>query len=389
MKTLVISPQPFFSPRGTPLSVYYRTAVASQLGASIDLLTYGEGQDVDLPGVRIIRIPRFRWLGKVRVGPSALKFFLDGFVLVWTIGLLIRHRYEVVHAHEESVFFARFLKRIFGYKLIYDMHSSLPQQLVNFGFSRSKLLIRVFERLENGALARADAVITICPDLAEYAAPRMPDGRRHFLIENSLFDPVRLIGSNEADHALDPAATPPERLLVLYAGTFEKYQGLEILIPAFARARERCPGAFLLLIGGQPQQIERLRALAGAHGVGEHCHFTGQISRELVKRYTERAVVQTSPRISGTNTPLKVYEQLASGIPLLATRVYSHTQVLDDRVCFLAEPTEEGLAEGLVAALTDRDRRREVAAAAQELYRQKYSRVVYERKMSQLLEALR
>jgi hypothetical protein len=57
MRALVIAPQPFFSARGTPFSVYYRTLLMSELGVSIDLLTYGQGQEVELPGVRVIRTP--------------------------------------------------------------------------------------------------------------------------------------------------------------------------------------------------------------------------------------------------------------------------------------------------------------------------------------------
>src|SRR3990167_3933015 len=100
MKALVIAPQPFFSPRGTPFSVYYRTLVLSELGVDIDLLTYGQGQDVDLPRVRIIRIPRLALLGPIKVGPSILKLFLDVFLVTWMIGLLLRHKYDFVHAHE-------------------------------------------------------------------------------------------------------------------------------------------------------------------------------------------------------------------------------------------------------------------------------------------------
>ncbi len=73
MKILEIAPQPFFTPRGTPLSVYYRTLVTAEMGLEVDLLTYGEGEDVEIPGVRIIRIPRFRFLGNVKIGPSWLK----------------------------------------------------------------------------------------------------------------------------------------------------------------------------------------------------------------------------------------------------------------------------------------------------------------------------
>ncbi len=387
MKTLVIAPQPFFSPRGTPFSVYYRTMVAAQLGMDIDLLTYGEGQDVDLPGVRIIRIPRFKVLGDVKVGPSPLKLFLDLFVLAWAVGLLIRHRYRVVHAHEESVFLGRLLKPVFGYKLVYDMHSSLPQQLTNFEFTTSRLLIGLFERLEDGALRASDAVITICPDLAAYAEPRLPDPRRHFLIENSIFEDVRLRES-EASASPDPTAVPGDRPVVIYAGTFESYQGLDILIPAFARARERCPDAFLLLVGGKPDQVEAMRALAASLGLEAHCRFTGQVPQPVAKHYARQAAVLTSPRSQGTNTPLKVYEQLASGIPLVATRIHSHTQVLDDSVCILVDPTPEAMADGLVAALTDPDRRRRVVTGAQARYEQDYSRAAYERKMRQLLEVL-
>ena len=52
----------------------------------------------------------------------------------------------------------------------------------------------------------------------------------------------------------------------------------------------------------------------------------------------QAAQVLVSARIHGTNTPLKIYEQLASGRPLVATRIWSHTQVLSESVCFLADP---------------------------------------------------
>ena len=175
MKILVIAPQPFFTPRGTPFSVYYRSLVSAELGADIDLLTYGEGQDVDIPGVRIVRIPMLPFLGSIKVGPSWAKLVLDVLMLIWTIALLMRRRYDAVHAHEEAIFFSRFLKRLFGFKLIYDMHSSLPQQLSNFKFTESKLLIGLFRKLEDTCLRASDVVISICPDLANYVEQVIDD----------------------------------------------------------------------------------------------------------------------------------------------------------------------------------------------------------------------
>lgn len=54
MKILMISPEPFFEPRGTPISVYQRLQALSALGYQVDLLTYHVGQDVDIPGLTIL-----------------------------------------------------------------------------------------------------------------------------------------------------------------------------------------------------------------------------------------------------------------------------------------------------------------------------------------------
>ncbi len=389
-RALVVAPQPFFTPRGTPFSVYYRTLVLSEAGVQMDLLTYGEGADVDLPGVRIRRIPRFRFLGPVSIGPSWKKLFLDGFIALRMLGLLLRRRYDFVHAHEEAVFLAAFLKPLFRFRLVYDMHSSLPQQLRNFNFTRSRALVRIFTWLEDLSIRRADAVITICPDLADYAPTRMKDPSRHFLIENSIFEPVRLKGAVPAATGEGEAAPfPPDRRAVVYTGTFEPYQGLSLLLKAFAIARRTEPSALLVLAGGTPAQVETLRAEAAALGLGaEDARIGPRVPQAEARRLTQAASVQVSPRSAGTNTPLKVYEQLASGVPLVATRIHSHTQVLDDAVAYLVAPEPEALAAGILEALRDGREGNARAAQAKALYAERYSRPVYERKLRALLERI-
>lgn len=389
MKALVVAPHPFFTPRGTPFSVYYRTLVMAELGVEVDLLTYGEGQEVDIPGVRIIRIPRFPLTRNVPVGPSLKKLALDVLMFVWTVALLLRSRYDFVHAHEESAFFCAFLKPLFGFKLVYDMHSSLPQQLRNFSFTTWRAPIWLFERLERMALRSATAVVTICPDLAEQVVPQLRDPSRHFLIENSIFEDVKLASPPHAD-GVEAGVTSslPDGPLVVYTGTFEHYQGIDLLIEAFTRVRQQRPDASLLLVGGNPTQVARYRTLADSLGLNGECMFTGRVSQAAARSLSRRATVVTSPRVTGTNTPLKVYEQLASGIPLVATRIHSHTQVLDDDVCFLVEPTAEGMAAGILEAITDSKKRDSVTCRALGLYDERYDRQVYEQKMRSLLQIL-
>lgn len=384
-RALVIAPQPFFSPRGTPFSVYYRTLVTAEQGIEIDLLTYGAGEDVAIDGVRIVRIPRLRWLGEIKVGPSPLKAFLDVFLIAWTLGLLLRRRYDFVHAHEEAIFYCFLLKPIFRFKLIYDMHSSLPQQLTNFSFTKSRLLIGAFERLERASLKAANAVITICPDLADYALDLIDDPDKHALIENSIFEDVRLANPPRAGANGARVALPEGRPMVAYAGTLEPYQGIDLLLNAFSMARREVPDAFLLVVGGAPAQVAHYRDLAAGLDLTEHVLFTGRLPQAQARALVAGAAAQVSPRVRGTNTPLKVYEQLANGIPLIATDIYSHRQVLDDKVAFMTAPEPEPFARGIIAALGDDAARAARVAAARRLYDEKYGRGAYVAKLRRIL----
>jgi glycosyltransferase involved in cell wall biosynthesis len=72
-----------------------------------------------------------------------------------------------------------------------------------------------------------------------------------------------------------------------------------------------------------------------------------------VNSYIRCADALVSPRIRGTNTPLKIYAYLRSGVPIVATRLWTHTQVLDDRVAILTDADPESFGRGIVKALTD------------------------------------
>ena len=316
--------------------------------------------------------------------------------MIWTVALLVRTRYAVVHAHEEAVFFCRFLKPIFRFKLVYDMHSSLPQQLTNFDFTKSRFIGGLFRWLEDSSIRTADAVITICPDLADYVATINDDPEKHFLIENSIFDPVRLKSSNpsvDGDEAAESAIragpiVPQNRPLIVYAGTLEHYQGIEILLRAFAIVIKSDPLAFLLIVGGTTDQVTRYKQLSQEIGIDGNVLFTGRLSQMMANTYVNKAKLLVSPRSEGTNTPLKIYQQLASGIPLVATNIYSHTQVLNADVAILVEPDAGSMASGIIKALSDPSECARLVKNAKELYAREYSRESYVAKMQGLTSLL-
>ena len=135
--------------------------------------------------------------------------------------------------------------------------------------------------------------------------------------------------------------------VVLYSGNFEPYQGVELLLDALALV----PHVQLLLMGGGPDDVARMKAEARGRGVGERCVFSGQRPPSDLPAFLALADVLASPRAKGQNTPFKIFTYLASGKSLVATRIPTHTQLLDDTTAFLVEPTPQGLASGIQAAL--------------------------------------
>jgi glycosyltransferase involved in cell wall biosynthesis len=92
------------------------------------------------------------------------------------------------------------------------------------------------------------------------------------------------------------------------------------------------------------------------------------------------ADILLSPRSKGTNTPLKLYTYLHSGKPILATNIYSQTQVLSPQTAVLVEPTADGLAQGALALLHDPQRAKAIGANGRLFAEEHYSWQVFLKK---------
>jgi len=372
----MIAPEPFFEPRGTPFSEFHRIRALTALGHQVDLVTYPFGQNVSMPGLRIFRSARPPLVREVGVGPSIAKIPLDLLLTLTAIRRALADRYDAIHSHEEGGVIGAMLASALRVPHLYDMHSSLPQQLTNFAFSRSRVMTRIFLAIERFMIRRSRVVVVICPSLDETVRAIDPQART-VLIEN-------------APGSADDAATPQQAAavraslglaagtpIVLYTGTFEAYQGLDLLFDAMAIVRRARQDPRLVLAGGRADQIERARAQARAAGAGDVVVFAGERPAAEIPAYLLAADVLVSPRSRGTNTPLKIYQYLRSGRPIVATRLLTHTQVLGDDTAILTAPTAEAFADGILTALDNRARAEAIGAAARRLAETKYSYEAY------------
>ncbi|NOS99133.1 MAG: glycosyltransferase family 4 protein [Phycisphaerales bacterium] len=363
MHILMAAPQPIFEPRGTPLSVVYRIRALCRAGHRVDLLTYPYGRDVRIDGLRIIRVPRVPGVSGVGIGPSGAKLALDGMMAVRLCALMAARRYDCIWSHEEAGLFCGVASRVTGVPHVYDMHSDLSQQIKNYGRYATAPIVWAFDALTRSMIHLADVVLTICDDLVKTIASIAP-GKRALLVENYctevdfLDDDVPSADELRARHRLD------DRVTALYVGSLEPYQGIEILIGAAAALQQRKVPCRMLIVGGRPAQVNRLRAEVLERGIGETVELAGSVPPAAVNAYIDVADMLLTSRSMGTNVPLKLYSYMKSGKPIVATNIFSHTQLLDDRTAVLADPDGESFAEGIGRMVGDASLRRRLASNA-------------------------
>ena len=247
LRVLLVAPHPFFQERGTPIAVRLVAETLCEAGHQVDLLTYHEGSDIEVRGLRIIRAARPPGVSKVPIGISWKKILCDVVLSARLARLLVRNDYDVIHAVEESVFPAA-LFNVFARKhLIYDMDSFLSEQVVDKWRALRPVgtLLRGVERV---VMRRTDSVFAVCEDLAVKARACIPAERVFVLPDVPLPDRSSASVESLREHVNEG------ELLGLYVGNLEHYQGIDLLLEALARLP---PDASLklLVIGGEAAHI--------------------------------------------------------------------------------------------------------------------------------------
>ena len=358
VRVLVIAPQPYYVDRGTPIDVNLLVRALCQRGHAVELVTYHGGEDRHYPGLTLHRIRAPRWLAPAGAGLSLRKLACDVLLLAKAWAVLRRARPDVVHAGEEAVFFAMAFRALHRTPYVYDMDSSIAQQVVE-----QMPLLRpaagLLNACERAAVRRCLAAAPVCRALEELA-------HRHAAAHVQRLDDISLLRVDtppEPGRVRERAHLRDDDPIVMYVGNFQKYQGLDLLLAAATRALEAGAKFHLVLLGGTDAQIRAYQQRAAEVGAFDRVHCLGPWPLERLHEALADADVLTVPRTKGINTPMKLFPFLHSGKAVLATDLPTHTQVLDERIAMLAAPEPGPFAEALTRLLDDAPLRRRLGEA--------------------------
>ena len=239
--------------------------------------------------------------------------------------------------------------------LVYESHGYAPDvaaalpDLVETAQPASERKLRRLAAREEAVWHGADGYVTITTALAEELTRRFGQRRRLRVIPDGVRLEAGAFASASADR--DPVPT------VAYAGHLYPWKGVDVLLEALARL----PGVRGLIVGGHEQEpdLGRLRTLADRLGIADRVTFTGIVPPPRVPEWLARATVLALPNTASAistrfTSPLKLFEYMAAGRPIVASDLPSLREVLaHEQTALLVAPGDPAALAGAVRRLVD------------------------------------
>jgi glycosyltransferase involved in cell wall biosynthesis len=273
-------------------------------------------------GVNIYRLPlgKYRGSSTIRYMLAYIFFFVLSFFMV-TI-FYFKQRYDIIQFHTlpDFIIFTGVIPKIFGAKLLLDMHEIMPEfYMSKFSVGRYHPLIVILKFLEKISVRFADAVIVINEPI------------KRLLLQRCKFKSAPTVIMNCADDRLFSPDYPPssggsEDFNLMYHGTLTPLYGLELAIQAVAKLKDKIPHLKLHIFGNDLEAGD-LRKLAEQFGVCGNVIFMGRVPREEIPRYIHQADIGILPTIRDVfidySFSNKLAEYVCTKTPVVATRLKS------------------------------------------------------------------
>jgi PEP-CTERM/exosortase A-associated glycosyltransferase len=242
---------------------------------------------------------------------------------------------DILHAHSPvlTALPSLWVGRRRRIPVVYEVRALWEDGAVDHGTTREgSLRYRLSKSLETFALRRATRVTTICEGLRREITGRGVPAGRIEVIPNAVDTSTFRTGGEKVPELIRSLRL--EGCTVLgFIGSFYGYEGLELLVDAFAELSGRDERLRLLLVGGGPQE-ESLRSRVEHHGLLGRVIMTGRVPHREVTAHYDAIDLLVYPRLrtrlTEHVTPLKPLEAMAQGRLLLASDVGGHHELIRD-----------------------------------------------------------
>jgi glycosyltransferase involved in cell wall biosynthesis len=320
------------------------------------------------PNLEVIRLPLLR-----REHARHLPFSWNG---VFYFFFLLHLLFKKVQSEPKTILFLRYLKlanfilrfkKVLDMPILFEVHEIFH---LTTGNARKKERLR---DMESNVYSRAEVVISISQSVKDMLMKMgIPKDTIH-VVHN---------GINPKWFGIEKT---PDASYICYTGSLYQWKGVDILISAM----KYLPDERLVIVGGG-NRIEELKHFSMEEGVSGRVSFAGAVPHTLIPDYLSQAAVAILPNIpsgpSQFSSPLKLFEYMASGIPIVASDLPVFREILvDKKNAILVEPgNSEALASGIRFVLQNPAIGRDIASEA----KKDALKFTYEKKADRILESI-
>ena len=348
----------------------YAEALMSR-GDTVDVVSLrhrGQADYGEINGAKVHRIqPReVNEKGKFSYFSRVARFFVRS-----AIFLSREHHgdpYDLIHVHSVPDFevFAAFLPKLKGAKIILDIHDLVPELYCSkFGTDNKSMIFKSLALIERYSACFADHVIA----------------SNHIwckkLIGRSVPEDKCSVMLNYPDGSLFSRRTKKRddgKLTMIYPGTLNWHQGLDIAVRAFSAIKDKVPEAEFHIFGEGPSKPALMRLIKELHLDGRALiHGMQPIHKiaEIMSAADLGIVPKRNDPFGGEAFSTKILEFMSLGVPLIVSRTKIDAYYFNDSVVRFFEPDNEvDLAESMLMLLKDGQKRADLAHEAQSFVEQ-------------------
>jgi glycosyltransferase involved in cell wall biosynthesis len=237
----------------------------------------------------------------------------------------LTRRYHVVHIHNmpDVLVLASLVPKLFGAKVILDLHDPMPELMMTiFNLRRESLAVKMMARLEKWSIAIADVVLTVNRACEKLFVSRSCSASKIRVVMNSpderifQYSPARI--SNRRPEDTDAP------FVIMYHGTLVERNGVDLAVEALAQMRQSIPAAELRIYGPRTPFLDQVMLTVSEKGLEKAVHYLGPRRLEQLTEAIAECDVGVIPNkrsiFTELNTPTRIFEYLALGKPVVAPR---------------------------------------------------------------------
>lgn len=339
-----------------------------EAGHEVDVICLrasGERFRERVDGVRVCRMPHVQPRGSIMcyVFEYGLPIFLMSMELV--LRFLYRH-YRVIQVHTppDSLVFCTLLPRLFGARVLLDLHEPSPELLLAKCEGQvSEWILRLQIMIEKVAIRYASQVITVNDTI-----------RSRFVERGAPPDKIEVVRNVPAEDFGKGALPAPQHdgLVLMTHGTLESRYGESVVLHALPLIRKELDSV-RLVIAGAGETLDELKQLAVKLRCDDITEFTGFVPGEKIAELISQADIGIVPLLPGPFSelcqPNKLFEYIALKTAVVTSRLQGIEESLDPRcLCFFEAGNAADLAEAVIKLGRDASLRASFADQAYAVY---------------------